>query len=114
MISAKASPPAISASDVRFQARKVRSFANVKRGSGSIPPSATSPPRAILRFRLGAHATASGLSALGLNLGEMVPLELVPRERRQPTGLAARLTAPLLLAARLRGVQCIRETPFER
>ena len=70
--------------------------------------------RAILRVGLGAHATVSGCSALRLDLGEVVPLELVLRERRQPAGLATHLATPLLLATGLGGMQRIREAPFER
>ena len=70
--------------------------------------------RAILRVGLGAHATVSGCSALRLDLGEVVPLELVLRERRQPAGLATHLATPLLLATGLGGMQGIREAPFER
>ena len=47
-------------------------------------------------------------------LGQVVPLELVLRERRQPAGLATHLATPLLLATGLGGVQRVPEAPLER
>src|SRR3954468_15272992 len=69
-----ASPPPMSASDVRIQARYVRSLARVKRTSGSSPTSRTSARRAIEQAQQARLVDDRDAEALGL-------LELRARRR---------------------------------